>query len=179
MKFLTIIFCVFLTMASNCQEQKAIIEDNPNGVKVNQNQQNQVDKVNNNKEKQNTLIEKYLIGSWLEAVEDEEGKIVDARPRRGGLFALEFPEKNIIYFKLPPSCGFGHSRMGTFTVDQATETLNCHFTQTKGYFNSTEPDKEIDQKESFKILKLEEKGMIIQAMDETEKIWVFKKKSNQ
>ena len=173
MKFLTIIFCLFLTMVSNCQEQKEMIEDNPNGIQAN----SQVNNNNVNKEKQNTLIEKYLSGSWLEAVQNKEGEIVDAPPRRGGWFSLEFPEPNAIYFKLPPTCGFGHSRIGTFTLDQATETLNCHFTQTKGYINSTEPTKKIDQKESFKILKLEEKEMIIQAMDETEKIWVFKKKS--
>ncbi len=155
-------------MISNCQEAEKVAATETKSPSETVSEQ-----------KQNSLIEEYLNGVWFEAEKNEAGEIVNMRPRRGGFFSLEFGEDKQIFFKLPPTCGFGHSRIGTYKVDAENEMLNCHFTKTKGYFNTVEPDKVIDSKEQFKILHIEEKAMIFQAMDSTEKVWIFKKKETE
>ncbi len=128
-----------------------------------------------------TMIDQHLLGTWDEAVLNEDGEVSPAGIRRGGWSQLVFEANNKVTFNLPPTCGFGYSRKGDFTIDQDKQTMVFHFKEKIGYSNALEKGGAIDETETYQVIKAEPNVLVIELQEATEdlpsKTWAFLKKT--
>ena len=137
------------------------------------------DKPNDIMAERQMKINKFLNGNWIQAAVDENNAFVSAPVSRGGWYSMVFSDGQKVAFNSPMNCGFGNSRAGTFDVNTFDNKMNFHFTQLIGYGNSQEKDGEIEQKESYYILRIEENGFMLQDVTDESKVLTLKRNETE
>ncbi len=111
---------------------------------------------------------KYLINNWTQGKTDKNDKVIKADVNRGGWYSLILNKDMTATFGDPVSCGFGHERQGTYSVNKKDKTLTFVFTKRVGYV-SAPGTTEINETEVYKILKLKKEELIIEKVDQSKK----------
>jgi len=103
-----------------------------------------------------------LIGDWQQGVYDDVVRDSIVRPEflRGGGASIRINQDSTVQYSSGFNCGFGYSKLGTWTIDSQSSTLIIHYTKVKPYREgsgiNTDPNTE-----EFIVQSLDPKGLVL------------------
>lgn len=116
-----------------------------------------------------------VVDNWSEGQVDEEGNVIRAEIRRGGVSRMSVNEDSTVVFSGPANCGFGQEQKGTWTYDKNERTITFHFTEHQGYMNNPNSVR-INEFKSYIIEKITSNELIMRPINsDNEKLLAFVK----